>query len=535
MSDVTAAAAAAPRSSAGERVRRARWWWWPAALLSVASVASVAWLVTTTPAAFPFGDVALIEIVTGTALRQPVMLGPYSQFGWNHPGPAMFYALAPFYLVAGSKSIGLAVGAVVLNLTVLAVIGWTLARHAGAAAAVTVSAVLSLYVFRTGDLVTSVWNPHLIVLPLAAVLVLCAASVHTGGAVTILAVTFATFAAQSSVSVVPFVAAVAGAALVLATASHAALSAHARRVRRRGLVVVALVGLTLWVPPLFEQLTTRPGNLAKLFHFFVSSNHEGQTWRDALLVWADATTAVVRPDLALPWGEGGARRGTWVVVVCAVAQLALLVPVAGWAQRTGRLMLASLSLLTAVGSLAAVWSITRIAGSIGQYQIFWMSTVGALNVALVASVAGIRLTHDAARRRHAVVALMTAVLVVTTTASVAGGLWRARAYALIQRDQPSPRREAADATVAYLTRERVRRPLFHLNATSWLQATAVVLHAYRRHGTVAVDQPWVSMFGTALAADGSEDVELHIGGGCPADRRIVARADGLCVYEAPRP
>jgi len=76
-------------------------------------------LVATTPHAFPYGDVAVIELVTGAATRQFVALGPYSQYGWHHPGPLMFYALAPFAVLFGFKSIGLSIGAAVINLLAL--------------------------------------------------------------------------------------------------------------------------------------------------------------------------------------------------------------------------------------------------------------------------------------------------------------------------------------------------------------------------------------------------------------------------------
>ncbi len=179
------------------------------AALAVAAL-SIMWLARSTPPAFPFGDVAVIEIATGAALRQPVTLGPYSQFGWHHPGPLMFYLLAPFYALAGSKSIGLAAGALVLNLLALGAIGSDARRGTPASqAAVTVTLVLGVYLLRGGELATSVWNPHLIVLPLVAVVVLCAAVSRGDGAALVGAIVVASFVAQTSVSVVPVALAVA--------------------------------------------------------------------------------------------------------------------------------------------------------------------------------------------------------------------------------------------------------------------------------------------------------------------------------------
>ena len=63
------------------------------------------------PAAWPTGDGAVIELYTlhATGFRQ--LLGPYSRFGFHHPGPAMFYVLAPFYAVSGHATASLSVAA----------------------------------------------------------------------------------------------------------------------------------------------------------------------------------------------------------------------------------------------------------------------------------------------------------------------------------------------------------------------------------------------------------------------------------------
>jgi hypothetical protein len=45
--------------------------------------------------ASPASDFALLELSTGEALRGAQLLGPYSRFGWRHPGPAYVYLQAP--------------------------------------------------------------------------------------------------------------------------------------------------------------------------------------------------------------------------------------------------------------------------------------------------------------------------------------------------------------------------------------------------------------------------------------------------------
>lgn len=45
------------------------------------------------------GDSAVIELAVRNAAAFAQHLGPYSRFGWTHPGPLWFYALAPIYVL----------------------------------------------------------------------------------------------------------------------------------------------------------------------------------------------------------------------------------------------------------------------------------------------------------------------------------------------------------------------------------------------------------------------------------------------------
>ena len=55
-------------------------------------------------------------------------VGAYSRFGWHHPGPALFYLLAPFYLLGGSTEVALSAGAISINLISLLAVAWALFR-----------------------------------------------------------------------------------------------------------------------------------------------------------------------------------------------------------------------------------------------------------------------------------------------------------------------------------------------------------------------------------------------------------------------
>ena len=74
-----------------------------AASLAFAAVVGLALLLRLLPHAIATGDAAATEIFVLHATRGPWPLGPYSQFYWNHPGPLMFYLLAPVYALSGQQ------------------------------------------------------------------------------------------------------------------------------------------------------------------------------------------------------------------------------------------------------------------------------------------------------------------------------------------------------------------------------------------------------------------------------------------------
>src|SRR5262245_461934 len=105
-------AEATPATTSRDRTRLLRWGLVGVFVLPVA-VATVAafWL-----HAHPAMDWALIELrVRDVGTSQTPLLGPFSRFGWNHPGPLLYVLLAVPYRLLGASSSGLLVGAVVLN------------------------------------------------------------------------------------------------------------------------------------------------------------------------------------------------------------------------------------------------------------------------------------------------------------------------------------------------------------------------------------------------------------------------------------
>src|SRR5687768_13810934 len=72
----------------------------------------------------PAGDLAVIESYVIHASSASLLDGPYSQFGWHHPGPLYFYLQVPFYELSGRRAAGLNAGALAINLAAVSLLVW---------------------------------------------------------------------------------------------------------------------------------------------------------------------------------------------------------------------------------------------------------------------------------------------------------------------------------------------------------------------------------------------------------------------------
>ena len=133
------------------------------------------------PPTYPTGDRAFLELYTSYATEGNLTVGPYSRFGWNHPGPAYFYALAPFYALGGQREFSLDAAALVINLAVLAGLIVVVSKAGERFLDWSLIAAIAIYLFRPGpvrdvsELLTSPWNPHIVALPFGLLIGLCAA------------------------------------------------------------------------------------------------------------------------------------------------------------------------------------------------------------------------------------------------------------------------------------------------------------------------------------------------------------------------
>jgi hypothetical protein len=211
----------------------------------------------------PLGDHALLELGVRRGLGgHPPEVGPFSRFGWYHPGPAIYYVLMPGYAVTGGASWSLPVTTLLINVGCLVGIVALVRRQLGTATAAWAALVCLFYLRQLpAGLLRDPWNPYLALLPFFLGVLLCWAAVNGTRWALPAALVLFSFAVQSHVGYAVAVAAALLSAVVLMIARRPWPSG-----RSSGAAAVALV--LMWLPPALQQLFGHPGNVAALVRDF---------------------------------------------------------------------------------------------------------------------------------------------------------------------------------------------------------------------------------------------------------------------------
>ena len=219
------------------------------------------------PSVTLYGDQALIDLAARRAWHLDQWVGPYSRNGFHHPGPAMFYLLAPFVRLLEPGGAGLYLGAVVLNGVALAATVAVLWWWLGARAAVWGAVCLDLFVLCLGvGTLREPWNPYLVIVPMVLFVVLWAVSVTEGrrSSAGLWAAVVGSFEVQTHVATLPFVVAL-GAVLIVRRYRTGWRDVGPWTCPR----VAALAALILiWVPPVVELWRQDPNNLSQIGTYF---------------------------------------------------------------------------------------------------------------------------------------------------------------------------------------------------------------------------------------------------------------------------
>ena len=225
-----------------------------------------------------WGDKAVEETAVQQALVFDRSLGPHSNWRFFHPGPAMFYLLAPLYGLT-REPLALALGALAINTGAAVAAVLTACRWLGTGAVGITVGLVSLHLASWSPSgVWEHWNPALVPLPFLVTMLLCVSAWTGSWTPLLLASIPASFVVQTHVgAMIPL--GMAGIVGVLGLALHRASESRSKAqsvsmdpsVTGEGtpwkipaVVLIALV--VMWTPPMVQQVTASPGegNLARL-------------------------------------------------------------------------------------------------------------------------------------------------------------------------------------------------------------------------------------------------------------------------------
>lgn len=490
------------------RAPRRRAW----ALVAVAVVVALAAVAVTRHAQrlFPLADIAVIEMYARDALTGKLLVGPYSRFGWHHPGPSYFYLIAPIYALAGQQPAALAAGAAAIVMAAVALIAWAAARSFGTVVTAALLTSVTAYLLRLPDLVTSPWNPHVIVLPTVALMVVSATVACGDLALLPVAALLASFVVQTHIALVPL------AGSVVAVSAAAGLAHVARRGQGpqsvKALSLTIWVILAMWFLPAAEQATHAPGNITLLWRFFVLSPATGQTSSAALEAWATMLAAPLGFTIPLAAGGTFVAEAAGRSIAVAALQLLALGGVAAW---SGHRALAWLARLCLLASLVALWSVTRIQERIMDHEVFWLTSVGVLNLGVIGGATGLyvqRLKKDALEWGRRAAPIVHAALVAACVFVSVRQLERARdGHLPVTISTPVAERFGASLR-DYVRESGVRRPLFRIGEDVWGTTAGALLELNRAGVPFAVEDSWLPMFPQSFSAKGNEDAEITASG-----------------------
>ena len=326
------------------------------------------------------GDRAVLEIYTLHASKLQALLGPYSRFQWNHPGPIYFYLLAPLYALTGKATYSLHVTALIINVAAVAgIIRLHSIRSRTPIGLILAFPLMAIHLafldnrfFPSG--LSSIWNPLITVLPFLLLLLLCANTYTTGDcrSAPLIALLFA-FLVQTHIAYFPAAtfALMVGCIGMIWRAWHSRSLSQWLRHNRLQLGAASVLFLAPWAPAILEEIKNEPGNLSRILAFFLSQPPERHGIISSLTTIQEVIASASSGGLV---SKGLPGVGLFLLLFFALG-------LAAWLRR-GRIgrYAQALLLLSAGGVLIGVYSANRIVEEVYWYLVIWVSGFGFLGL-----------------------------------------------------------------------------------------------------------------------------------------------------------
>ena len=369
----------------------------PAVIASAPLVGEVVHLLASGGSSLWFwGDQALIDIEARNSILGRNLLGVYDRYGWHHPGPLWLLILGVFRWVGGGSPLALMIGSYAIQVAAVVGIVAVSQRLRPGLTAWWAALLLLGYEWSYGpDRFGIIWAPYAVALPVA-LLVLLVADVITSPnpwGPFIATVVCASFLFQTDISTALLVVVMVLAAPLLRRALRTVMVARAKSHHgpdqamlesrgwgwstgawRRPAATLAVVVGVLWLAPVIQQLSTRPGNFVQVYRF-LTTHHSYRSWR--LSVRAADTVFGFFPFRLDELPATKDSKVTWLVSHSVTDHPWYLLyvagmVVAGWlALRYRQLPAMALATASFVAMLVAFWSISLVFGPLYPYLVTW--------------------------------------------------------------------------------------------------------------------------------------------------------------------
>ena len=334
---------------------------------------------------FPAGDMAQAELHMRGFLSNPPLVGAAGRIvsdaglQGSHPGPGLWVAMLPVYLLGGRSSHALLAAAASVHI-VSVILAVRLAVHRGGRLLAVLTALAALLVIRASgpDFMIEPWNPWLAILPFMIFIFLVGEVVAPIGNARqkqwalVGAIIVGSYCIQCHAGYAVLVVGALSATVVVWVRDEYRsqdLSAHQPLSRiRRGLIFGVIALSMSWLPVLIDQLRRQPGNLTILWEHFVSPSEPAMGVAQAAKIIATQFNLfglwLTGPGAQAP-AEGWAR----------YIGFFLLIALWAWAtwkvKQTKQSAMLRWQFLMAGLVLIGAFSILRIFGPYYEYTVRW--------------------------------------------------------------------------------------------------------------------------------------------------------------------
>jgi hypothetical protein len=492
------------------------------------AVSAVALIVDVGGDYLPTGDYAYIEMHTRDVGHHPVLIGLYSRVDWSHPGPAAFYLLSLPYRLTGGASIGVNVGALLINGAAIAGMALVARRRGGTPLMLFTLVGCGVLARALGaDFLRDPWNPSITVLPFGLLLFLCWEMTAGGSWALPVAAGVASYCVQTHIGYAPL-------AIPLVVWGTAWLVVHARgagRRRRRGLVHASLIAVAvvavMWLPPLLDQLVHSPGNLTRIARYFDEPDAKAHTLAQGYRVVG------AQFGLAPDWIAGQHKLSPFLVgetdLVSSAPAPVLLLPfvlavLVLWRRRSSEGL--RLAATFGVALMLGVIAVARTIGPVNDYRLRWTWVLGMTAGIVVAWAAWTLVAGRWSRAEGGALVPIAVTLLVVLAGANAVAAARAGTPASGPKKNWSSTMAALIPPAARALPAGEGEVLVHYTSLeTLLHAPGIVLGLERRGFNAKVEPDPATRFG---------EHRVHRGGAVRAVLTLVSGADALSTRPGAR-